>query len=438
MLLSFSNRKPYRHLVGFLISLCFVFQSNISFANSASSLAGSNSWILKELGSKAVSTAATTADANLVVGIVGGSGFTLPGISLGARGIALTAAGVTAVGFGSLGINALRQQAFSQGCAVNSNSSVCPKNSTYSGSVTYRINFVNCQNVSGSYDYVSAVADLTYVASGGNCPGYSAGYVSSPSNGLGPHNHSQISGSLSIIAGTANLPTQSDVVAAVSTLTGTDYSQNASVSPTVIAYPDSPNVAITGTPGTNVYDDSIDGALIGTIPVSGTLTIPTPGFVGQPTAAQQSAADKAYAEAIALGKTALEARDAAIAAAVAAGASPAVAAKAAVAAKNNSAQKVELKDEDIGIPDVGLSTCPDCVDKLDRSQSFMQYAVLKISNKFPFDVIGNYQQVLVSSASCPMFTSWGRSYELCQIKTFFSVIKFPISLSWLIYLVTHL
>ena len=94
-------------------------------------------------------------------------------------------------------------------------------------------------------------------------------------------------------------------------------------------------------------------------------------------------------------------------------------------------------DEDLGAPGLGAS-CPDCVNKLDYSRSFIEYAVEKLSDKFPFDIIGDYNQVLFSSNSCPSFTTWGKTYQLCQINSFFSAIKYPVVISWLIYLVTHL
>ena len=70
MTLTFS-KKSYRQVIGFFLSMYICLTPLTVYASSSlNSLAGSNSWMLKELGMKSVSAAAT-ADAAMVVNITG-------------------------------------------------------------------------------------------------------------------------------------------------------------------------------------------------------------------------------------------------------------------------------------------------------------------------------------------------------------------------------
>lgn len=85
--------------------------------------------------------------------------------------------------------------------------------------------------------------------------------------------------------------------------------------------------------------------------------------------------------------------------------------------------------------------CVDCPNSIFKSEdsnlTFFVYALVNLSDKFPFDVIGNMPSSSNSVQECPQISFAGDSLELCEISDFFAYFKYPVWISFLIRLVTH-
>lgn len=71
------------------------------------------------------------------------------------------------------------------------------------------------------------------------------------------------------------------------------------------------------------------------------------------------------------------------------------------------------------------------------AENFLVHAKTAFANKFPLDVIGT-TSLPAGTSSCPTFTFFTRSYELCFISDLIGFAKFPILLSFVIWAVMAL
>ena len=88
------------------------------------------------------------------------------------------------------------------------------------------------------------------------------------------------------------------------------------------------------------------------------------------------------------------------------------------------------------LPDSNNEPCADCNDSNFSNQNFLSYALTKFSDKFPFDVIGDYS-ILPDDNQCPSLTIYGKYWEFCVIPNTVSLIKYPVWISFLVRLILH-
>lgn len=70
--------------------------------------------------------------------------------------------------------------------------------------------------------------------------------------------------------------------------------------------------------------------------------------------------------------------------------------------------------------------------------NFISYGLSVFTTKFPLDIIGSFASPVAGSDECPVLTFWGESYEVCIIKAFFTAIKAPALVSFIIWCVVAL
>ena len=66
--------------------------------------------------------------------------------------------------------------------------------------------------------------------------------------------------------------------------------------------------------------------------------------------------------------------------------------------------------------------------------NFVEYAISKFSDKFPFDILGDFDAEAISN-DCPSYIFFARSFELCPIRDFLVAFKVPIIIGfmWRVY-----
>lgn len=71
--------------------------------------------------------------------------------------------------------------------------------------------------------------------------------------------------------------------------------------------------------------------------------------------------------------------------------------------------------------------CAECEPDFQDVPNFVSYAWDKAANKFPFDIVGDFQ-FLGSGAAvsnvCPKYTFWGEEYVVCEVKNLFVGVKY--------------
>ena len=69
--------------------------------------------------------------------------------------------------------------------------------------------------------------------------------------------------------------------------------------------------------------------------------------------------------------------------------------------------------------------------------NFLVYAVEQFSQKFPFDIIGEIDGEAIS-ADCPTYTFFNKDFELCPIRDFFAILKYPVIITFLVKTYHHI
>ena len=86
-------------------------------------------------------------------------------------------------------------------------------------------------------------------------------------------------------------------------------------------------------------------------------------------------------------------------------------------------------------PDSNNQPCSDCQSDF-TNQNFFQYALTQFSQKFPFDVIGDYS-ILPDEQECPSLTIYSKQWDFCVIPNSTRLLKYPIWFLFLIRLILH-
>jgi hypothetical protein len=102
-------------------------------------------------------------------------------------------------------------------------------------------------------------------------------------------------------------------------------------------------------------------------------------------------------------------------------------------------------DPDCPAPDFDFDYSIDCVESPEpeilpfEAQNFLEYAITGFSNKFPFDIIGQFSSSVGSS--CPVFTisllTETRVVEFCLAKDFVAYFKYAVWFAFAIRLILH-
>lgn len=444
---TFSHSKLYRHLTGFLLSLYYVFFSIFPVAAQISSVNAQTAAQLLYMQYGTASGFSVTAAGTAVAINLTPGGNQLINDAVGGAAVMIGAAGTQVISTTAAGFNSLWQQAVRNKCAANPSASVCASAiKTYSimtGGLVGGTSSVppNCADDGSTY-YGSLTTSAPSIA-WQNTPGTCLRDIINTATGA------IIGGGVSVVRSSYTLtntgpgtpPPTPDALNAANTLSPAAIAAAASVSPSIsLPGADVPSVLVSAPPGTLVYTPN--GVV--PVPASGSLSVPNPNYNPAKTSQAIAAGQAAYDAAKAAGSSDTDAeakRSAAISAyadAKAAGSSDTEAAAAAKAAAKATAKgdKVSLADEElpaINLPD----TCPDCTNKL-GDENFFTHAKDVLSNKFPFDVIGDSTQFSSLSSTCPSVTFWGKAQEICAVRTVVVAIKYPVGFSWLIYLITHL
>lgn len=106
---------------------------------------------------------------------------------------------------------------------------------------------------------------------------------------------------------------------------------------------------------------------------------------------------------------------------------------------NNGVPDAEEIKKDV--PDIDIDdTCIECDSQFQDVENFVSYAVNKAKNKFPFDILGNWEILKTSTVAleCPKYTFWGKEYQVCEIRNFFVAIKYSIWTSFIIRMIISL
>ena len=94
-----------------------------------------------------------------------------------------------------------------------------------------------------------------------------------------------------------------------------------------------------------------------------------------------------------------------------------------------------LQPEFPEFPDSNNQPCSDCQSDF-TNQNFFQYALTQFSQKFPFDVIGDYS-ILPDEQECPSLTIYSKQWDFCVIPNSTRLLKYPIWFLFLIRLILH-
>lgn len=68
----------------------------------------------------------------------------------------------------------------------------------------------------------------------------------------------------------------------------------------------------------------------------------------------------------------------------------------------------------------------------------MEHAAEKVKEKFPFDAMGDWEDLSSSNTACPKYKFWGYEKEYCFIRDAFGLLKYPAWLSFLIWSILSL
>ncbi|MCJ8280306.1 MAG: hypothetical protein MJK14_10455 [Rivularia sp. ALOHA_DT_140] len=79
------------------------------------------------------------------------------------------------------------------------------------------------------------------------------------------------------------------------------------------------------------------------------------------------------------------------------------------------------------------NTQPIQAEDFGNSKNWLQHGIDVFSSKFPFDIFGDFTPDNNIVTECPSYTFFDYPFELCPVKTFFSIMKIPVIIGFLIW-----
>jgi hypothetical protein len=92
------------------------------------------------------------------------------------------------------------------------------------------------------------------------------------------------------------------------------------------------------------------------------------------------------------------------------------------------------------VPEFEDPECVECEPQFDNVPNFITYATSKLSHKFPFDLLGDWEFLKTQSATlqCPNYTFWGKTYQVCEVRNFFVGVKYSVWVSFIVRVIINL
>jgi hypothetical protein len=92
------------------------------------------------------------------------------------------------------------------------------------------------------------------------------------------------------------------------------------------------------------------------------------------------------------------------------------------------------------VPGIDEPECLECEHVWKETHNFVGYAIEAASDKFPFDILGDWEFLKTNSATleCPTYTFWSKPYQICEVRNLFVAIKYSIWVGFIVRLIINL